>query len=149
MIYNMNYIKKFNESLDESSITEITQYQAYTFSEVDFPKSTIDEIESMESYSVELIIRDDEMFLYEEETHTKERKIVKVKVINLIELSGGLRGNTKWTISTFYTKEGFYICMVDKHKWRGSWRMVYDKRVYYKCTLDGLLDLISDSENWF
>lgn len=150
----MKYLKKFNESFNESVI-EITEEQAYTLSEgiSDFPSSTVNDIESIELDGVELVIRDDEMSLShytkDGEKYIGNSRTVELKVINLIEINGGLRGNTKWTISMFHINDGFYVCVVDKHKWKGSWTLVTDKRSYYKCTLDGLLELVSDSEDWF
>jgi hypothetical protein len=147
----MKYLKNFKESL-QISLVEISEEDAYEYSKsiIDFPKTTLDNIESIEfTESIELIIHDEDMVL-SDKTY-KNQKVIKCKEINLIELnSGGLRGDRKWMISTFFTKEGTYICRVDEHEWKGSWRRkLNSESVFYKCGLDGLLEFVESSYDWF
>ncbi len=114
----------------------------------DFPKATLDTIESIEFIeNIELIIHDEDISL-SDKTY-KNYNTVKCKEMSLIKLSGGLRSDEKWVVSTFFTKDGTYICKVDEHEWKGSWRIKSSESVFYKCTLDGLLELLENSYDWF
>jgi len=128
---------------------EINQDDAYKFVDkfIEFPSSTKEKIESIELDGIEILLHSGDLVLSDKNYRNQE--VVKTIDIKLIENSSGLRGNTMWQISTFYTKDEFYICKVTKNKWKGSWTKSRQESVFYKCTLNGLLELVGDSQDWF